>query len=429
MDLNYKFTTDDNYNVPGSAMECKMGGYTFWNAQLKSLPKYMDSKSIDLLMLSLAVYGADRRLIRKDAVDGWKRKIHIHLPVLELGIMNEKKHLIKNILDFLSGDEWELSFRQREFTNKEKEYREKIIKEKSERIKANRLCMFSGGLDSFIGAIDLLNENAEDIIFVSIYGGGKGVSEYQKILQKQIANEYKISDRSFFSFYAAPADGQEDTMRTRSLMFFCHAIALASCFETDIDFVVPENGFISLNVPLTYSRLGTSSTRTTHPYYMGLLQQLLNELEFKIHIKNPYQFKTKGEMLKECKNQKFLKKNISQTMSCSHPDVGRMRGESETQHCGTCLPCVIRRAAIKEAGFYESYESTQYYDSDFTSGDTARTSLNSYLLGLQKYDKEKAYLTIQISGPLKDNLELYESIYKRGIAEMKNLLEHYNENS
>ena len=37
-------------------------------------------------------------------------------------------------------------------------------------------------------------------------------------------------------------------------------------------------------------------------------------------------------------------------MSCSHPDVGRMRGESETQHCGTCLPCVIRRAAIKSAG-------------------------------------------------------------------------------
>ncbi len=209
-------------------------------------------------------------------------------------------------------------------------------------------------------------------------------------------------------------------------MFFCHAIALATCFVGDIDLLVPENGYISLNIPLTYSRLGTSSTRTTHPYYMDLLQNLLYDLGLNIRIKNPYQFKTKGEMLIECRNLELLMKNVPQTMSCSHPDLGRMRGESATQHCGTCLPCVIRRAAIKRAGFDES---TQYYDPNFTSGDTARTNLNSYLLGLQKYDENKAFLTIQTSGPLKNNIEQYESIFKRGVMEMRNFLEEYDENS
>ncbi|UTR14913.1 7-cyano-7-deazaguanine synthase [Salipaludibacillus sp. LMS25] len=427
MDLVYKFNTEDDYPVPAEGKLCEMKNYryTFWNSQLDSLPQYMCRKSIDLLMLSLAVYGADRYLLRKEAVDGWKRNIHIHLPVLDLESMDGKKELIKNILDFLSGDNWELSFRQRKHTDEEKTYRDKIENGKKDKINANRICMFSGGLDSFIGAIDLLQENVEEIIFVSHYGGGKGVREYQDLLRKKFIKEYEMSDNNFFSFFAAPPGGIEDTMRTRSFMFFSHAIALASCFEGDIDLIVPENGFISLNVPLTYSRMGTSSTRTTHPYYMGLLQQLLNEMGLKIHIKNPYQFKTKGEMIVECKNQDFLKKNIAQTMSCSHPDVGRMRGESDTQHCGTCLPCIIRRAAIKKAGFDDS---TEYYDPNFTSGDTARTNLNSYLLGLQKYDEKNAFLTIQTSGPLVDNIERYESIYKRGMDELKSLLEEYNGN-
>ena len=207
-------------------------------------------------------------------------------------------------------------------------------------------------------------------------------------------------------------------------MFFSHAIALASCFEGEIELIVPENGYISLNIPLTFSRLGSSSTRTTHPYYMTMLQKLLNDLGLSIKIINPYQFKTKGEMVIECKNQEFLRGNISNTMSCSHPDLGRMRGESDTKHCGTCLPCVIRRAALLKAGYNDD---SSYFDPEFTKGSTAKTNLNSYLLGLQKYDAERAFLSIQMSGPLNEKLDEYESVYKRGIEEMRAFLEQHNE--
>lgn len=428
MDIVYKFTEVDGYEVPRNGLVCKMSDYryTFWKSQLCRLPGFIKPIGIDLLMLSLAVYGADRWILRKSASDGWKRKIHIHLPVLELEKMNENKRLLTEILDFLSGDEWQLSFRQRDFTSNENKWRKKIDKSKMEGINVDRFCMFSGGLDSFIGAIDLLEENPSNVAFVSTYGGGKGVKEYQTALRKELASEYKLDEAHFFSFFVVPYGGKEDTMRSRSFMFFSHAIALASSFEGSIDLFVPENGFISLNVPLTYSRIGTSSTRTTHPHYMQLLQQLVGNLGLNLQLKNPYQFRTKGEMLLECTNQSFLARNISSTMSCSHPDVGRMRGESETQHCGTCLPCVIRRAAIKTAGIKET---AQYYDPDFTSGDTARTNLNSYLQGLHKYKESKAYLAIQSSGPLRNDIENYESIYKRGMAEMKDLLGEYDETS
>ena len=61
-------------------------------------------------------------------------------------------------------------------------------------------------------------------------------------------------------------------------MFFAHAIALATCSSNSVKLIVPENGLISLNIPLTHSRLGGSSTRTTHPYYMSLLQELICNL-------------------------------------------------------------------------------------------------------------------------------------------------------
>lgn len=39
--------------------------------------------------------------------------------------------------------------------------------------------------------------------------------------------------------------------------------------ENTIDLFVPENGFISINPPLTSRRLGSHSTHTTHPQFIA----------------------------------------------------------------------------------------------------------------------------------------------------------------
>lgn len=84
--------------------------------------------------------------------------------------------------------------------------------------------------------------------------------------------QYAVDSKRFFRFYAASQNGAEDTTRSRSLMFFAHAIVLASGIGHHVDLYVPENGVISLNIPLTVMRLGSLSTRTTHPYFMGMFQ-------------------------------------------------------------------------------------------------------------------------------------------------------------
>ncbi|MFR6099154.1 MAG: Qat anti-phage system QueC-like protein QatC [Longibaculum sp.] len=351
MIINFKLASNDNYFVDSQDYEINLNdsshfSYTFWNNHNKFRFWY-NLYSLDLLYLSLAVFAADRLNLRDNAIDGWTREFNIHIPVLKIQEWIIAKDILEKMLSFLSGDIWHINFRQRELTKIELQHFNKMKESKMEVKEYERVCMFSGGLDSFIGAIDVLETRKGNTLFVSHYGGGKGTKEYQDILKEKFIEKYSLNSRDFHQYYAKVVAGEEDTTRTRSFMFF-HAIAVASALGKSVELIIPENGVISLNVPCTFSRLGTSSTRTTHPNYLSLFQQLLNILNIPVTLVNPYQFFTKGEMLMNCKNQSFMKKNIGNTMSCSHPDNGRMLKETETRHCGYCLPCVIRRAAIKK---------------------------------------------------------------------------------
>lgn len=398
--------------------------YTFWDKNKRQLYQcgQFPNAAIDLLYISLMVYYADRKVQRKEQDDAWTRKIKLYIPVLEIEAWNENKSLLEKMLSYLSGDIWNFEFRKRELNNKEVIANKGINRQKKKH-EPKAICMLSGGLDSFIGAIDILT-NEKDIWFVGHYGGGKGVIEYQKNIIDKLITRYSLSSEQFFNFYASPLKGKEDSTRTRSFMFFAHAIILGASMSHETTIYVPENGLISLNIPLTNSRLGSCSTRTTHPFYMGMYQQLLTNLELKINFENPYKFMTKGEMIKDCKDSGFLEANIALTMSCSHPDVGRYSGDSRPSHCGNCLPCLIRRAAIE---FAYKNDLSFYRDKDFKKK-SASENLRSFKLGLKDFDSDMTdvSLKVQISGQLRNNINDYSEVYLNGMKELKTLLDKYN---
>ncbi len=398
-----KLNDNDDFAIQDSHFNINLNNksqyhWTFYKTvrRLSQFPNFFSSEALDLFYISLIVYYADRKVLRNQTYDSWTRSFKVYMPVLEPDKWNNQKELLEQMLSFLSGDLWYFEFRKRELNPKELRVK-KWSKKSTKKYTPEAFCMLSGGLDSFIGAIDLLNQE-KNIAFISHYGGGKGVIEYQNNVKSVIVDKFDLSDKQFFNFHAAPVDGIEDSTRTRSFMFFAHAIILASTLNKQIKLYIPENGLISLNIPLTNTRLGTSSTRTTHPYYMNMLQRLLNNLDIKVELENPYQFKTKGKMIVECNSPEFLKVNIAKTMSCSHPDQGRYNREKYPSHCGVCLPCVIRRAAIEKA--YGTDESI-YRDENFTIGKSI-TELNSYKVGILDYKRTKLNMSfkIQESGPI-----------------------------
>lgn len=398
--------------------------YTFWSKEklhLYRMPHHFSIGALDLFFISLTVFYCDRTEARYLQPDAWTRSFKIYMPVLEKEKWDSSKRLLEQALSFLTGDSWTFCFRERSLCEQEINANNGIDRyNKSNKLSSDLFCMLSGGLDSFIGASDLLSANQKPI-FVGNYNGGKGVSIYQSKVIDLLTKQYLYDKDRFYQFYAAPIRGIEDTTRSRSFMFFSHAILMASTMKHKVKLVVPENGVISLNIPLTIHRAGSLSTRTTHPFWMSMLQQLITNLGLDVQLVNPYQFCTKGEMLLNCKDKRFVYDNIQWTMSCSHPDLGRYKGDNHPSHCGTCLPCTIRRAAILRAGIKDK---SSYRDPKYSTGE-GRNFLTSYKYGALLYKRNQIdpELAVLKSGQLdSEHINDYVGVYKRGMEELIELL-------
>ena len=428
MKIVCKLSEDDTYMVSDckyiNINNSKDFWYKFWDTK-NVFPAFYQHEALDMLYLSLFVFGADRLILRDSAKDAWSRDIELHVPVLAYEKWINLKSSVENMLNFLTGDHWIIDFRPRGYVDTEIKARKRWERVKDYNNDISKVCMLSGGLDSCIGAIDLLSlqENKKEILFVSHYGGGKGTKEYQDALKREFIRSYGVREGQIIQNHASVMDGEEDTTRSRSFMFFAHAIAYASAMNKSIELIIPENGLISLNIPLAHTRLGSSSTRTTHPYYMKMLQRLIWDLGLDISIINPYQFKTKGEMILECKNRDFLQAILKHTMSCSHPDNGRNRGMKYTMHCGYCLPCTIRKAAILRGNLEDT---SKYYDNSYSLLLVSKQAVRTYRYALANFNENTAFLKIQSSGQISEKVEEYADLYVRGMKELKQYLESVN---
>lgn len=398
--------------------------------QLMQRGMYPSETAIDLAILAATVTAADTRISRQeDAQDSWSREIDLYMPVCDAALWSDNKQLIERILRFLTGDIWRVSFRPRQ-----KEMKSLI--ERNPKLIGTTLdtvCLFSGGLDSFVGAIDLL-ENGKNPIFVSHYKDASTKS--QEVCAATLGKLYgdlgprHIRANVSFNKNDLPGLSTETTTRGRSFIFFALATLAADALDGTTTIYVPENGLISLNVPLDPLRLGAWSTRTTHPFYMARWQELLDNLCLSAQLLNPYRFNTKGEMLSGSANSTFLAKNHNITISCSSITKGRWKKQSP-RHCGYCTPCLVRRASI-EAAFGK--DSTEYgipdlYASPLNGNTAEATDVRSFQMMHSRLSKnpDLADVLIHKTGPLGDyttsEISNYADIFKRGISEVSAILE------
>lgn len=305
----------------------------------------------DLYIISLCVFAADKRIPRNRTPDGWTRGMHLNIPVLEEEKWNSVKKDLEKALSYLSGDMWELTFRRSTEANRY------VDKHKRQPIRncmlnsVSSVSLFSGGLDSFCGAYDLLSRG-QNTIFVGFKEYGK-LESVQIDLMDNLNRNFPDVCKMLFTFTAkayCPIGGQslspENTSRSRSFLFICAALCVAEIVGDDIPVYIPENGFIGLNLPLTPGRSGSCSTRTTHPYFLKMLNGELEKLGIRHRIINPFAFSTKREMVNQFIDYPGFIENIHKTISCSHPCNGRWEGRSEPENCGYCYPCLIRQSSL-----------------------------------------------------------------------------------
>ena len=314
---------------------------------------YPSARTWDFLALSLSVAAADVGCLRSNSPDGWTRHIRLQVAVTDPGLWNTQATALGDALQFLTGDIWELAFipggmappRARRST--------------SRRIDGDSACLLSGGVDSLVGAIDAVTSGRRPVLVSQIsQGDAKRQRNFARALGQNLSHLQLNHD-------ARPPGKAERSQRARSIVFIAYGVLALSVLPQyrrgdPVELLIPENGFISLNIPLTSLRLGSLSTRTTHPFFIQQIQTILDALDFRVRLSNPYQLKTKGQMLLECLDQNLLRELAFRSTSC-----GRfMRFNYE--HCGRCVPCLIRRAAFLRWG---NGDATEYHYEDLSIRD------------------------------------------------------------
>lgn len=399
---------------------------------LKKIGVFPSEIGIDLLVLAVHVHAADTRISRaKQSQDSWTREIRLVVPVSDPARWGAAAQTLKKSLDFLTGDRWTIDFRARpaRFATITQAAPASLIAPPFESVS-----LFSGGLDSLIGAIDLLEDGATPLL-VS-HSGDSATSDAQKKLYADLKTHYSESPfgrlRVGMTFKKGLVEGvsSENSTRGRSFLFFALGVFAGTGLGRRFVLRVPENGLIALNVPLDPLRLGSNSTRTTHPYYMARWNDLLVALGIDGEIRNPYWDKTKGEMAEACRNPALLKDLAANSLSCSSPAKARWLGHGIEQ-CGYCLPCLIRRAALT-AAWGTGNDPTTYTVPDLHAQplDTRQATgvqVRSFQYAIErlKGKPQLANLLIHKPGSLMDetaHLDQLADVYRRGLDEVARLI-------
>jgi hypothetical protein len=166
---------------------------------------------------------------------------------------------------------------------------------------------------------------------------------------------------------------------------------------------------------------------------MARWNDLLSKLGIDGRIENLYWNKTKGEMVASCANGELLRSIANDSLSCSSPASGRWQGQQGhgIEHCGYCLPCLIRRASL-DAAWGPSSDSTVYTVSDLRAKplDTKESigkQVRSFQFAIERLRgrPDLARLLIHKPGSLADeidHLDQLADVYRRGLNEVAQLI-------
>jgi Queuosine biosynthesis protein QueC len=226
-----------------------------------------------------------------------------------------------------------------------------------------RQTLFSGGIDSLSGAVDVLSAGAS-VALVShrsspkIYGHQKQlVAALKQRFPKRLMHIPVLVTRQ------QPLTVQEHTQRSRSFLYAALACGIARLLgTTHIRFF--ENGVVSINLPISGQVVGARATRTTHPLVLKRFREFFSAAVSKpLEVENPFIWKTKADVTRSIVEH-GCGPLMKHTVSCTRSrDITR----SHT-HCGCCSQCLDRRFAVLAANAAD-HDPVEMYKVELLTGE------------------------------------------------------------
>lgn len=317
------------------------------------------SQSFDLLNFSCALRAADRYFISEGLFRA-RRNIPLALGVTDVARWQQLEGPLVKAIRALSEDTlrfYPLRLPEHpEGATSLPDLSCPITSESSK--KPDSVCLFSGGVDSFVGAAHLLSNHRRPLLVSHAVGPVSGLQkELFKGLQEffpKLEPHWLVQVRAHPNTTRIKREAREqrpywhsrDSLnRLRSMFFFSIAGIIAQGIDVD-DIFMCENGLIGAAIVFAPSDDTPFNTRPAEPHYLRAMERFLRQAldRPRLRILNPFQYMTKGEVVSYGAGL-GLQGWLYRTVSCWRS------GNCGLSNCGQCTPCLFRQLAFDEAGF------------------------------------------------------------------------------
>ncbi len=349
----------------------------------------------DLLEVATYVYVADCATKRSggkwtadDSLEPWERDHKFVIGVRDLAFWNgpEIKDLLIDTLQHLSDDTYAFEFCEyKQRKGNQQPYLNFGTDPDWPFYNAERVIMFSGGLDSLAGVVETATQGTNLVLVshrpVSIQSS-RQAALYDRI--KKAFPPVKIIHVPVW-INKTETISKEFTQRTRSFLYSAlGAIVATSVNASGVRFF--ENGVVSLNFPVAGEVIGARASRTTHPKTLFDFERLYSlVLGRKFVVDNPFIYRTKKEVLETIVRHRQTDL-IPYSCSCAHQ--GPFSSKTKW-HCGWCSQCIDRRFAIVAAGLQDHEDSFDYKIDVFT-GERKEAYQQNMAIGYVRHATELA---------------------------------------
>lgn len=302
---------------------------------------------LDLLDVASAIYVTDIA-VQRGQREAWTRQIELLIPVREVGFWAEQEIKVRALLYALTRDNWRVDFYEAPPAPEPSTPEEAL----SEAFDADCVSLLSGGVDSLAGAVMLQNAGRRPL-YVLHRAGNPTVESAQRHVIQLLADKWPQGNATATARVAphaggeeglpfVPAEQRESSRRARSLLYMALAVA-AAVARNVAEVYLCDNGVLTAGVPMSPSRAGSMSTRSTHPVPLAMFNGLCQDAGLGTQVTNCFIYQTKGDIVRDILKPVLSPSEIQSTVSCWA--TGR-----KPRQCGGCIPCLLRRLAMLYGG-------------------------------------------------------------------------------
>ena len=321
----------------------------------------------DILDIATGALMSDIAVLR-GSNEAWTRDLDLLMPVREPDFWDENRDRLAGILHALTRDNFRLTFCAHEPAEEE------LLRPSAEAApEVDCVSALSGGLDSLAGAVMLLRAGRKPL-FVTHQSGNPQIRNAQSAIRETL-EELWPGAASFAGVLLQPRKGgrfafpdpreREISRRSRSLLFM--ALLAVAAHGTQVqEAYFCDNGVLTVALPLSAGRIGSLSTRSTHPLVLSDFNALLEAAGVNVTVVNPFVYQTKTELIRGILRPVLSPDQMQASVSCW------MAGRRQ-RPCGGCIPCLLRRISMLAAGAPD-----EAYEMDILADPTAYRGTEAY---------------------------------------------------